>query len=81
MFETSAHPSKTTKANRARNSVRTAWGNLAKFSRWAVLVAIWLFLLWLGFFSVKYHHSAIAGLYIFVAASAVLIFIEQVWNQ
>jgi hypothetical protein len=36
---------------------------------------------WLGFFSLKYHHSAITGLDIFVAASAVVVFAEQVWNQ
>jgi hypothetical protein len=74
----------TLKNNKGKSGVKfrsDSIGELAKFSRWAVLAAIWLFLLWLGFFSVKYHHSAIAGLYIFVAASAVLIFIEQVWNQ
>ena len=41
----------------------------------------WVFLLWLGFFSLKYHHSAITGLYIFVAASAVVVLVERVWNQ
>jgi len=38
-------------------------------------------LLWLGSFSLKYHHSAITGLYIFVAASAVVVLVERVWNQ
>jgi hypothetical protein len=54
---------------------------LANFFRYAVLALIWVVLLWLGFFSVKYQHSAITGLYIFVAASAVVVLAERVWNQ
>jgi len=52
---------------------------LARFSRYAVLGVPWVFLLWLGFFSLKYHHSAINGIYIFVAASAVVVFAGQIW--
>jgi hypothetical protein len=44
-------------------------------------VAIWFCLLWLGFFSIQHQHSVITGLYIFIAASAVVILVERVWNQ
>ena len=77
MFETSAH----LKNNKGKSGAKFSMSELAKFSRWAVLAAIWLSLLWLGFLSIQYHHSAITGLYVLIAASAVVIFIEQVWNQ
>lgn len=54
----------------------------AKIVRRAVLVLVWIFLLWLGGYSAQHEPTSIVmAAYILVAATGAVTFLDWLWNR
>lgn len=53
----------------------------AYFIREAIVLGLWIFLVWLGLSAIDRHYGELLGVYVFVAASAVAGLLGWRWRK